>query len=95
MESLSFESTIESPAKPHQDKVPTINNKSLFLVQIIPDNKTQEQNLQNLENNEIKEKLCTNTLNFDDVLELVFPKPNTKNPNKKKLVGNKTKRTSK
>ena len=42
MESLSFESTIESPTKPHQEKVPDKNNKlnkSLFLVQVISDTK--------------------------------------------------------
>jgi hypothetical protein len=100
MESLSFESTIESPIKPPQEKAPDKNNKSLLLFQVIPDNKTSEQKSQNLENNEIgeNEKIIksSNTLNFDAILEIVFPKEKPKQSNKKKcekkLVGNKRKR---
>ena len=100
MESLSFESTIESPTKPHQEKLPDKNNKSLFLVQVISDNKIQEERSQNLEINNIKEnndnKKCSNILNFDDVLSIIFPKEEPKKQEKKKcdnkLVGNKRKR---
>ena len=101
MESLSFESTIESPTKPHQGKVPDKNNKSLFLVQVLSDNKISDQNSQNLENNKNKEnkeiKECSsNLLNFDDVLSIVFPEEKTKKSEKKKLgkklLGNKKKR---
>ena len=98
MESLSFESTIESPTKPHQEKAPDENNKSLFLVQVISDNKLSEQksqNLENKENNEIK-KSSPNILNFDDILSIVFPvkkpKKSEKKKCEKKLLGNKKKR---
>lgn len=101
MESLSFESTIESPTKPHQEKAPDENNKSLFLVQVISDNKLSEQKSQNLEINENKEnneikKSSPNILNFDDILSIVFPVKNQKKSEKKKsekkLLGNKKKR---
>ena len=101
MESLSFESTIESPTKPHQEKAPDENNKSLFLVKVISDNKLSEQKSQNLEinenpeNKEIKKSPPT-ILNFDDVLSIVFPEKKPKKSDKKKcekkLLGNKKKR---
>ena len=105
MESLSFESTIESPTKPHQEKVPDKNiktNKSLFLVQVVSDTKTSSQNLEISENkkdNEIKSK-SPNILNFDDVLSIVFPpvEKAKKSVNKKwekKLLENKRKRQTK
>ncbi len=101
MESLSFESTIESPTKPHQEKVPDKNNKSLFLVQTISETEISKQPSQNLENNETKEKTnkkesSSNILNFDDVLSIVFPKekPKKQSPKKsrEKLLNNKRKR---
>jgi len=49
MESLSFESTIESPTKPHQEKLPDKNNKSMFLVQTISETDIPKQDIQNLE----------------------------------------------
>ena len=55
MESLSFESTIESPTKPHQEKLPDKNNKSMFLVQTISETDIPKQDIRNLENNESKE----------------------------------------
>ena len=104
MESLSFESTIESPTKPHQEIVPDKNNKSLFLVQVISDSKNTDQSSQNLENNnneenkeikEIKER-ASHILNFDKVLSIVFPEEKIKKSEKKKvdkkLLGNKKKR---
>ena len=105
MESLSFESTIESPAKPHQEKVPDKNiktNKSLFLVQVVSDTKTSSQNLEineNKKDNEIKEK-SPNILNFDDVLSIVFPpvekaKKSVNKKCEKKLLENKRKRQTK
>lgn len=105
MESLSFESTIESPTKPHQEKVPDKNNKlnkSLFLVQVISDTKISSQNLEikeNHKNNEIKES-SHNILNFDDILSIVFPpeekaKKIDKKNSGKKLLENKRKRQAK
>ena len=105
MESLSFESTIESPTKPHQEKVPDkniITNKSLFLVQVVSDTKTSSQNLEineNKKDNEIKEK-SPNILNFDDVLSIVFPpvekaKKSVNKKCEKKLLENKRKRQTK
>ena len=89
MESLSFESTIESPTKPHQEKLPDKNNKSLFLVQTISETEISKQPSQNLENTETKEKTSkkqtsSNILNFDDVLSIVFPKEKPKKPSPKK-----------
>ena len=55
MESLSLESTIESPTKPHQEKAPDKDKKSMFLINSISDEKIKEQESQNLENKEINE----------------------------------------
>lgn len=101
MESLSFESTIESPTKPHQEKLPDKNNKSMFLVQTISETDIPKQDIQNLENNESKEtpekkSSLLNTLNFDDILAIVYPKEKPKkSPQKnqdKKLLCSKRKR---
>ena len=101
MESLSFESTIESPTKPHQEKLPDKNSKSLFLVQTQSDTDIPKQDISNLENNESKEIIekkpsALNTLNFDDILEIVFQKqkkkPAQKN-NSKKILSSKRKRS--
>ena len=43
MESLSLESTIESPTKPHQEKAPDKDKKSMFLINAISDEKIKEQ----------------------------------------------------
>ena len=102
MESLSFESTIESPTKPHQEKLPDKNSKSLFLVQTQSDTDIPKQDISNLENNESKEIIekkpsALNTLNFDDILEIVFPKQKPKKPaqknNSKKILSSKRKRS--
>ena len=100
MESLSFESTIESPTKPHQEKLPDKNNKSLFLVQTISETDISKQSIQNLENDEIKEKAnkkhTSHILNFDDVLSIIYPKekPKKQSPKQsgKNLLNNKRKR---
>ena len=93
MESLSFESTIESPTKPHQEKLPDKNNKSMFLVQTISETDIPKQDIQNLENNESKEtpekkSSLLNTLNFDDILAIVYPKEKPKNHHKKIKIKN-------
>ena len=101
MESLSFESTIESPTKPHQEKLPDKNSKSLFLVQTLSDTDIPKQDISNSENNESKEIIekkpsVLNTLNFDDILEIVFPKQKQKKQeqknNNKKLLNSKRKK---
>jgi len=101
MESLSFESTIESPTKPHQEKLPNKNTKSLFLVQTISDTDIPKQDILNLEKNESKEIIekkpsDLTTLNFDDILSIVFPKKKPKKPSSKKstkkLLSSKRKR---
>ena len=102
MESLSFESTIESPTKPHQEKLPDKKAKSIFLVQTQSDTDIPKQDISNLENNESKEIIekepsALNTLNFDDILEIVFPKEKPKKSaqknNSKKLLSSKRKRS--
>ena len=102
MESLSFESTIESPTKPHQEKLPDKKAKSIFLVQTQSDTDIPKQDISNIENNESKEIIekepsALNTLNFDDILEIVFPKEKSKKSaqknNSKKLLSFKRKRS--
>ena len=104
MESLSLESTIESPTKPHQEKAPDKDKKSMFLINVISDEKIKEQESQNLENKEINEngeikESASKLLNFDDILAIVFPE---KKPKKivmkksgKKLIGCKRERQTK
>ena len=106
-ESLSIESTVESPSKPHQVTVPTKNNKSIFLVHFISNNDSYDKKSPNLENKEpsknadqninLSKKLSLNLLDFDEVLNLVLNKEKDKKIKpkkkyKKKLLGFKRKR---
>ena len=107
-ESLSIESTVESPSKPHQETVPAKNNKSIFLVHFISNGDSYNKISPNLEiqepskniNQNInlgKKKLSSNLLDFDEVLNLVLNKEKdkkikSKKKHKKKLLGFKRKR---
>ena len=94
-ESLSIESTVESPSKPHQETVPAKNNKSIFLVHFISNDDSYNKISPNLEiqepskniNQNInlgKKKLSSNLLDFDEVLNLVLNKEKDKKIKSKK-----------
>ena len=126
-ESLSFDSTLESPTKPHQEKNSN-QNKAIFLVHCMNDNQTNNQingklnkNEQgNSPDNKFKKKSKrgpkpkkfekikkgeNNMLDFDSLLDTLFPKPKIEivsslkkkdlslKKYQKKLLGYKRKRT--
>jgi len=49
-ETSSFDSTLESPTKPHKEKVSS-QNKAIFLVHYINDNQTYNQRNEKLDKN--------------------------------------------
>jgi hypothetical protein len=126
-ETSSVDSTLESPTKPHKEKISS-QNKAIFLVHYINDNQTFNQKNEKLDKNvhgekspeqkiskifkksTKKKKICkknkiqNNMLDFDSMLEALFPKEKNENvlmsrkknlerkKYQKKLIGNKRKR---
>ena len=126
-ETSSVDSTLESPTKPHKEKMSS-QNKAIFLVHYINDNQTFNQKNEKLDKNghgekspeqkiskifkksTKKKKICkqnktqNNMLDFDAMLETLFPKEKNENAlmsrknnlerkkYQKKLIGNKRKR---
>ena len=109
-ETLSFDSTLESPTKPHQEKNSS-QNKAIFLVHYMHENQTFNPINENIDENqrELKSpkykirkkskrgpkpkkyskniKSENNLLDFDGLLEALFPKPKIEivSPLKKKI----------
>lgn len=109
-ETLSFDSTLESPTKPHQEKNST-QNKAIFLVHYMNENQSfnpinenidEEQRVLKSAKNKIRKKSkqgpkpkkfeknikCENNmLDFDGLLDALFPKPKIEivSPLKKKF----------
>jgi len=109
-ETLSFDSTLESPTKPHQEKN-SAQNKAIFLVHYMNENQSFNPINENIDENQRELKSAkykirkkskrgpkpkkfeknfkseNNMLDFDGLLDALFPKPKIEivSPLKKKI----------